>query len=165
MTLTCIIALVLAPGWAYLVGAAVAAVRFARHPLPTAVERPPVTVMKPLHGAEPGLYENLRSFAQQDYPVIQLVLGVGNASDGALPTARALIRDLPESDIALVIDGRVRGSQRRSQPLRAMLAARGTSSLRTATCRSTGISRRLPPAARSRNGRRHLLSVRGRDRR
>jgi len=98
MTMTLIIAIVLLPAWAYLVGVAVAAVRFARHPLPTAAEPRPVTVMMPLHGAEPGLYENLHSFARQDYPLLQLVLGVGNAKDSALPAARALIRDLPESD-------------------------------------------------------------------
>ena len=90
MTMTLIIAIVLLPAWAYLVGVAVAAVRFARHPLPTAAERRPVSVMKPLHGAEPGLYENLLSFTQQDYPVVQLVLGVGSANDGALPAARPL---------------------------------------------------------------------------
>jgi len=123
MTLTFIIAIVLAPAWAYLVGTAVAAVRFARLPLPTAAERPPVTVMKPLHGAEPGLYENLRSFAQQDYPVVQLVLGVGNANDSALPPARALIRNLPESDIALVIGVLVRGSNQKVANLENMLAA------------------------------------------
>src|SRR6266436_3356293 len=123
MTLTFIVALVLAPAWAYLAGAAVAAVRFARLPLLTAAERPPVTVMKPLHGAEPGLYENLHSFARQDYPLVQLVLGVGNAKDSALPAARALIRDLPESDIALVIDTLVRGSNQKVANLENMLAA------------------------------------------
>jgi len=123
MTLTFIIAIVLAPAWAYLAGAAVAAVRFARLPLLTAAERPPVTVMKPLHGAEPGLYENLHSFARQDYPLVQLVLGVGNAKDSALPAARALIRDLPESDIALVIDTLVRGSNQKVASLENMLAA------------------------------------------
>ena len=123
MTLSFLIAIVLAPAWAYLVGAAVAAVRFARHPLPTAAEPPPVTVMTPLHGAEPGLYENLHSFTQQDYPVVQLVLGVGNANDSALPTACALIRDLPKGDIALVIDARVGGSNQKVANLENMLEA------------------------------------------
>jgi len=123
MTLSFLIAIVLAPAWAYLVGAAVAAVRFARHPLPTAAEPPPVTVMTPLHGAEPGLYENLHSFTQQDYPVVQLVLGVGDANDSALPAARALIRDLPDSDIALVIDARVGGSNQKVANLENMLEA------------------------------------------
>src|SRR4029077_15629462 len=123
MTLTFVIAIVLAPAWAYLVGTAVAAVRFARRPLPPAAERPPVSVMKPLHGAEPGLYENLHSFTQQDYPVVQLVLGVGNANDGALPAARALIRDVPESNIALVVDARVGGSNQKVANLENMLAS------------------------------------------
>src|SRR6202022_974990 len=123
MTPTLVIAIVLAPAWAYLVGTAVAALRFARRPLPTAAERTPVTVMKPLHGAERGLYENLHSFTQQDYPVVQLVLGVGNANDSALPTACALIRDLPKGDIALVIDAPVRGRNQKIANLENMLAA------------------------------------------
>jgi ceramide glucosyltransferase len=57
------IAVVLVPAWAYLIGAAMAVMRFTRRPLPTPPDRPAVSVMKPLHGAEPGLYENLRSFA------------------------------------------------------------------------------------------------------
>jgi len=123
MTLTFVIVIVLAPAWAYLVGTAVAAVRFAQHPLPTEAERPPVTVMKPLHGAEPGLYENLHSFARQDYPAVQLVLGVGNAKDSALSAARALIHDLSESDIALVIGVLVQGSNQKVANLENMLAA------------------------------------------
>ncbi|HYP35559.1 MAG TPA: bacteriohopanetetrol glucosamine biosynthesis glycosyltransferase HpnI [Stellaceae bacterium] len=123
MSLTFVIAVILAPAWAYLVGTAVAAVRFARRATPSGPEPPPVSLLKPLHGAEPGLYENLRSFAQQDYPVVQMVLGVNDANDGALPVAQALIRDLPASDIALVLDPPVRGSNLKVANLENMLAA------------------------------------------
>ena len=123
MSLTFVIAVILAPAWAFLVGTAVAAVRFARRATPSGPEPPPVSLLKPLHGAEPGLYENLRSFAQQDYPVVQMVLGVNDANDGALPVAQALIRDLPASDIALVLDPPVRGSNLKVANLENMLAA------------------------------------------
>ena len=123
MSLTFVIAVILAPAWAYLVGTAVAAVRFARRATPSGPEPPPVSLLKPLHGAEPGLYENLRSFAQQDYPVVQMVLGVNDANDGALPVAQALIRDLPASDIALVLDPPVRGSNLKVANIENMLAA------------------------------------------
>jgi len=85
------LALVLILAWAYLIGSTVAALRFARRPIVAPAERPPVSVLKPLHGAEPGLYENLRSFVDQDYPAMQVVFGVRHSADMALPVARALV--------------------------------------------------------------------------
>ena len=110
MSLALAIAIILVPGWAYLIGSAIAALCFARRPLPMPSEHPPVSILKPLHGAEPGLYENLRSFVEQDYPTVQVVLGVGDRNDTALLVADALIRNLPAADIALVLDPPVRGS-------------------------------------------------------
>jgi ceramide glucosyltransferase len=121
MVLNLAIVIVLLPAWAYLAGAAVAVLRFVRRPLPKPSSRPAVSVLKPLHGDEPGLYENLRSFAEQDYPAVQLVLGVSGPQDGALPAARALIRDLPASDISLVVDPRASGSNRKVANLENML--------------------------------------------
>jgi ceramide glucosyltransferase len=123
MSLTFVIAMVLAPAWAYLIGTAVAAVRFAGCAVPSGAERPPVSLLKPLHGTEPGLYENLRSFAEQNYPVVQMVLGVNDANDSALPVAQALIRGLPANDIALVLDPSVRGSNQKVANLENMLTA------------------------------------------
>jgi ceramide glucosyltransferase len=82
-----------------------------------------VSVLKPLHGDEPDLYDNLRSFAEQDYPALQIVLGVNDPQDGALPAARALVRDLPGSDMAIVIDHRTRGSNQKVANLENMLEA------------------------------------------
>src|SRR5436190_21168173 len=96
-------AVVLALVWAYLLGSTVAALRFARRPIDVSDERPPVSVLKPLHGAEPGLYDNLRSFLDQDYPEVQVVFGVRHRVDTALPVVRALIADRPDRDVAVVI--------------------------------------------------------------
>jgi ceramide glucosyltransferase len=121
MSLLFIIILILVPAWAYLVATAIAAVRFARCLLPVAREQPPVSLLKPLHGAEPGLYENLRSFLEQDYPVVQLVLGVNDADDGALPIAKELVQDMPAADITLVVGAPIRGSNLKVANLENML--------------------------------------------
>jgi ceramide glucosyltransferase len=107
------IAILLVPAWAYLIGTAVAVLRFSRRAMPQTVRQPAVSVLKPLHGDEPGLYDNLRSFAEQDYPEVQIVLGVSETTDSALPVARALIHDLPAHDIAIVVDSRAKGSNRK----------------------------------------------------
>jgi ceramide glucosyltransferase len=123
MSLALAIAIILVPGWGYLIGSAVAALWFARRPLLTPPEHPPVSILKPLHGAEPGLYENLRSFVEQDYPTVQVVLGVGDRKDTALPVADALIPNLPAADIAIVFDPPVRGSNLKVANLENMLTA------------------------------------------
>lgn len=64
---------------------------------------PPVSVLVPLHGAEPELEENLRAFALQDYPVCQLVLGVARADDDALAIARRVAAALPDRNIEINI--------------------------------------------------------------
>src|SRR5215831_20725405 len=122
-SLTLVIAVVLVAGWVYLLAETVAAVRFARRGLPTATAWPPVSLLKPLHGAEPGLYENLRSFVEQDYPTVQIVLGVNDEKDAALPVAKALIRDMPAADITFVVEAPVRGSNLKVANLENMLAA------------------------------------------
>ena len=113
MNTNLVVTIVLFPAWVYLIGAAMAGIRFARRPSPVISDQPAVSVLKPLHGDEPGLYDNLRSFAEQDYPALQIVLGVNNPEDGALPAAHALIRDLPACDIALVVNARASGSNKK----------------------------------------------------
>src|SRR5579872_3215606 len=99
-----VLAFALAPVWVYLCGTVVAAATFARRRVALPAEQSAVSVLKPLHGAEPGLYENLLSFVDQDYPSVQIVFGVRGSDDGALPVARRVIAERPECDIALVIN-------------------------------------------------------------
>src|ERR1035438_3291825 len=47
-------------------------------------ELPPVTILKPLHGREARLEENLESFFQQDYPNFEIVFGARSPEDQAL---------------------------------------------------------------------------------
>lgn len=69
----------------------------------------PVTVLKPVCGPEPRLYESLRSFCDQDYARYQVVFGIRDASDPAIEIVKRLISEFPEQDLALVVDGRVAG--------------------------------------------------------
>jgi ceramide glucosyltransferase len=118
-----IVALVLSAVWAYLAGTVVAALRFAGRRVALPGDQPAVSVLKPLYGAEPGLYENLLSFVDQDYAPMQIVFGVRSSDDGALPIARRVIAERPERDIALVIDPRVSGRNLKVANLVNMLPA------------------------------------------
>ncbi|CAB3775869.1 bacteriohopanetetrol glucosamine biosynthesis glycosyltransferase HpnI [Paraburkholderia fynbosensis] len=69
-----------------------------------------VSVLKPLCGAEPRLYENLRTFCEQRHGHFQLVLGVSSPRDPAIAVARRLQAAYPAHDIELAIDTRVHGS-------------------------------------------------------
>ncbi len=95
------------PGWFVLFGSAMAARRFSQSNGKGSPGAALVSVLKPLAGAEPGLYDDLRSFAEQDYPRFEILLGVHDPGDEALAVAHALRRDLPERKIVLVIEPRV----------------------------------------------------------
>ncbi len=109
--------------WAYVIGTTIAALRFARRPIVAPINQPPISVLKPLRGTEPGLTDNLRSFADQDYPDFQLLLGVRDPADSALPVAYALIRERPLCDIELVVDPRAAGSNLKVANLENMMPA------------------------------------------
>ncbi|WP_323122210.1 bacteriohopanetetrol glucosamine biosynthesis glycosyltransferase HpnI [Burkholderia alba] len=70
----------------------------------------PVSVLKPLCGGEPHLYENLATFCEQRHPRHQLLFGVASALDPAAAVVKRLQTDYPECDIELVIDARVYGT-------------------------------------------------------
>lgn len=97
--------------------------RFGRRPLPPRVVGAPVTVFKPLCGDEPFLYENLRSFCDQDYPHFEVVFGVRDPSDPAIAVAERVMREFPNVETRLVIDDRVHGGNYKTSNLANMSGA------------------------------------------
>lgn len=93
-------------GCLYMFVAALIVPTFARRdPVPRA-STPAITLLKPLHGAEPGLYANLASFCQQDYPgPLQIVFGVTHVHDPAIAVVERLKEEFPACQIDLVVDG------------------------------------------------------------
>lgn len=74
------------------------------------VHQQPVTVLKPVCGLEPDLYENLSSFCKQEYSAYQVVFGVRDSNDPAIAVIKHVMSEFPERDLALVIDDRIIGT-------------------------------------------------------
>jgi ceramide glucosyltransferase len=70
---------------------------------------PPVTLLKPLCGNEPGLYENLRSYCVQDFAEYQIVFGVRDPADPALAVVKRLQAEFPGMSIDIVVSPQQHG--------------------------------------------------------
>jgi ceramide glucosyltransferase len=108
-------AAIAAVGCGCLLAAAILVARMARdHTRSRAGGLPAVTILKPLHGGEPGLFENLASFCTQDYPGrIQVVFGVQDPDDAAIAIVERLRELAPACDLDLVIDSTLHGLNRK----------------------------------------------------
>jgi ceramide glucosyltransferase len=56
---------------------------------------PPVTLLKPLHGAEPGLEAHLATFFEQDYPEFEILFCARTVEDKGLQTAQQVAAKYP----------------------------------------------------------------------
>ena len=100
-----LLATLAAIGVAYQVFAFVMLGRFFRSGSPPTPSTTGVTILKPLHGAEPRLQDNLATFLAQDHQgSVQLLCGINDPHDPAKAAVEALRRDHPQDDIALVAD-------------------------------------------------------------
>ena len=66
---------------------------------------PPVTILKPVHGMEPRLSENLESFFLQDYPNFEILIGARDANNSALQVAQQLRERYPHVNSKVVLSG------------------------------------------------------------
>jgi ceramide glucosyltransferase len=97
-------------GLVYQVASALALRHFMAKPVPVPKRRPPVTVLKPLCGADPGLEAHLVALLRQGYPDLQVVCGVSDVADPAVAVVRRVMAQFPRADIELVIDPTQHGS-------------------------------------------------------
>jgi ceramide glucosyltransferase len=67
-----------------------------------AADLTPVSILKPLKGCDPELYEALRSHCLQDYPEFEILFAVSDANDAALPVVEKLICEFPERKLRLI---------------------------------------------------------------
>jgi ceramide glucosyltransferase len=102
-------------GCGYLLAARILVGRFARDGARAgAASAPDVTILKPLHGNESGLHENLASFCGQDYAGrVQVICGVQDPNDGAVAVVERLRSVRGAHDLELVIDPEVHGLNRK----------------------------------------------------
>ena len=86
-----------------------AAVRFGmrkrREERAAATFLPALSVLKPLHGMEPGLERNIESFFEQDYPEFELLFCARQESDEGLQLARRVGARYPQVEARYVTCG------------------------------------------------------------
>ncbi|KAF2483339.1 nucleotide-diphospho-sugar transferase [Neohortaea acidophila] len=82
--------------------------RYYSSPPPAAVlrETPDVTIIRPVKGIEPGLYECLASTLRQSYlrDRLHIRFCISSRSDPALPTLTQLLHDFPGHDVTILIE-------------------------------------------------------------
>ncbi len=66
---------------------------------------PPLTLLKPLHGAEPGLEAHLETFFTQDYPVYEILFCARQPDDAGLETARRVAARHPAIPVKFLWTG------------------------------------------------------------
>ena len=89
----------------------------------SAQKLPAVSILKPLKGIDPEIYESFRSHCVQDYPAeYEIVFGVSDAADPAVATVEQLQREFPALAIKLVVCPQILGANVKVSNLEQMMA-------------------------------------------
>jgi ceramide glucosyltransferase len=108
---------------AYYAVAILAAIRFFRRERRKALPefQPPVSVLKPVRGADFGSYENFASFCRQDYEEYEILFCVNEMSDAAVPIIQKVMAEFPQRHIRILSGAPQLGANRKVNNL-ALLA-------------------------------------------
>ena len=100
-----LVAALVAGGLVYCVMTVIAARRYMRERPASARNSEPISILKPLAGADEGLAENLRSFFEQDYAKFEILFAVRHGEDAAVPIVEKLRDQYPSVPSRLIFTG------------------------------------------------------------
>ena len=82
---------------------------------------PAVSILKPLKGEDPEIYESFRSHCRQEYSEFEIVFGVSDANDPAVQAVERLRREFPDRSIQLIVCTDVLGANTKVSNLAQMV--------------------------------------------
>ena len=82
---------------------------------------PPVSILKPLKGTDPEMFESFRSHCRQDYAEYEIIFGVSDFNDPAIESVKALQREFPDRRIQLLVSPKILGANVKVSNLAQML--------------------------------------------
>ena len=94
-------ALIFLPAFLYQILSIAACVRQRLRRAQPSAALPSVSILKPVRGLDPAMYAALRSQAEQRYPEFEILFGVSDGHDPAIPVIQQLQRDFPNLPIVL----------------------------------------------------------------
>src|SRR5580692_945976 len=116
-----VLSLAIAP-LAYYIVAVLAALRFfivqRKKTLPEF--RPPVSILKPVHGVDFASYENFSSFCRQNYQDYEILFCVNEMSDPAVPVIEKVMAEFPQREIRILSGATQYGTNRKVNNLALM---------------------------------------------
>jgi ceramide glucosyltransferase len=83
---------------------------------------PPISILKPLKGTDPEIYESFRSHCLQDYPEYEIIFGVSDLNDPAIESVKKLQQEFPDRRIQLLVCPNILGANVKVSNLAQMLA-------------------------------------------
>jgi ceramide glucosyltransferase len=83
---------------------------------------PSVSILKPLKGVDPEIYQSFRSHCLQDYPEYEIIFGVSDPNDPAIGCVKQLQAEFPGRRIHLIHCPKILGANVKVSNLAQMLA-------------------------------------------
>ena len=84
---------------------------------------PPVSILKPLKGEDPEMYEGFRSYCLQQYPQYEIIFGVNDKHDPAIASVERLQQEFPKHSIHLLVSPETLGENAKVSNLAHMVRA------------------------------------------